>query len=45
MKSEKNMNKLVIYYSFEGNTKLMAENIAKTIDAFLLLGGPQSVAK
>ena len=30
------MKKVVIFYSFEGNTKLMAENIAKTIDADLL---------
>lgn len=30
------MKKIVIFYSFEGNTKLMAENIAKTIDADLL---------
>jgi flavodoxin len=30
------MRKLVIYYSFEGNTKLMAESIAKAVDADLL---------
>lgn len=30
------MKKLVIYYSFEGNTKLIAEDIAKAIDADLL---------
>jgi len=30
------MKKLIIYYSFEGNTKLIAENIAKTIDADIL---------
>ena len=30
------MEKIVIFYSFEGNTKLIAENIAKTIGADLL---------
>ena len=30
------MKKIVIFYSFEGNTKLIAENIAKTIGADLL---------
>ena len=30
------MKKLVIYYSFEGNTKLMAESIAKAAGAELL---------
>ena len=30
------MKNLVIYYSLEGNTKLIAENIAKKIDADIL---------
>ena len=30
------MKKLVIYYSFEGNTKLMAETMAETIQADVL---------
>ncbi len=30
------MKKLVLFYSFEGNTKRIAENIAKAIDADLL---------
>ncbi len=30
------MKKLVVYYSFEGNTKLIAEHIAKTINADIL---------
>ncbi len=30
------MKKLVIYYSFEGNTKLIAENIAKAIESDIL---------
>ena len=30
------MKTLVIYYSFEGNTKLIAENIAKAVDAEIL---------
>ena len=30
------MKKLVIYYSFEGNTKFIAENIAQAIDADIL---------
>jgi len=30
------MKKLVVYYSFEGNTKLMAESIAQTVEADIL---------
>lgn len=30
------MNALVVYFSFEGNTKLIAEKISKTIDADLV---------
>ncbi|HBR09828.1 TPA: flavodoxin, partial [Candidatus Acetothermia bacterium] len=30
------MKILVIFYSFEGNTKLIAENIAETINADIL---------
>ncbi|SMP40826.1 flavodoxin family protein [Anoxynatronum buryatiense] len=33
--------KLVIYYSLEGNTKLMAETMAKAIDADILAIAPQ----
>lgn len=35
------LKKLVIYYSLEGNTKLMAEAMAKAIDADLLSITPQ----
>jgi len=30
------MEKLIIYYSFEGNTRLIADNIAKTVEADVL---------
>ena len=30
------MKKLVIFYSFEGNTKYIAENIAEAVDADIL---------
>lgn len=30
------MKKIVIYYSFDGNTRLIAENIAKAIDSDIL---------
>ncbi|MCK5289167.1 MAG: flavodoxin, partial [Candidatus Omnitrophica bacterium] len=36
------MKKIVIFYSFEGNTKLIAESIAKTIGADLLELKPKS---
>ncbi len=39
------MKKLVIYYSFEGNTKLMAESIAKAADAELLQLKPKKEIK
>lgn len=39
------MKKIVIFYSFEGNTKLIAENIAKTIDADLLELKPKKEIK
>jgi len=42
---EKYMKKIVIFYSFEGNTKLIAENIAKTIDADLLELKPKKEIK
>lgn len=39
------MKKIVIFYSFEGNTKLIAENIAKTIGADLLELNPKKEMK
>jgi len=39
------MKTLVIFYSFEGNTKLIAENIAKTIDADILELKPKNEIK
>ena len=39
------MKKLIIYYSFEGNTKLIAENIAKTINADVLEIKPEKEIK
>ena len=30
------MKKIVVFYSFDGNTRLIAENIAKTVDADIL---------
>ena len=36
MRGEFIMNTLVVFFSFEGNTKLIAETIAKTIDADVL---------
>jgi len=39
------MKKIVIFYSFEGNTKLIAETIAKTIDADILELKPKNEIK
>lgn len=39
------MKKIVIYYSFEGNTKLIAENIATAIDADILELKPKKEIK
>ena len=39
------MKKLIIFYSFEGNTKLIAENIAKAIDADILELKPEKEVK
>ena len=39
------MKKLIIFYSFEGNTKLIAENIAKAIDADILELKPEKEIK
>jgi len=39
------MKKIVLFYSFEGNTKLIAENIAKTIDADVLELKPKEEIK
>ncbi len=39
------MKKLVIFYSFEGNTKLIAENIAQAIGADLLELKPKKKMK
>lgn len=39
------MKKLVVFYSFEGNTKLMAETIAKEIDADVLEIKPEKEMK
>ncbi|KAB3526361.1 flavodoxin family protein [Alkaliphilus serpentinus] len=42
---EKNIKKLVIYYSFEGNTKLVAEAMAEAIGADLLQLRPKKELK
>jgi len=39
------MNKLVIFYSFEGSTKLVAESIAESIDADILRLKPKNEIK
>jgi len=39
------MKKLVVYYSFEGNTKLIAENIARAIEADILELKPKTEIK
>jgi len=39
------MKKLVVYYSFEGNTRLIAENIARTIEADILELKPKKEIK
>ncbi len=39
------MKKLIIFYSFEGNTKLIAENIANEIDAEILEIKPKEEIK
>jgi len=39
------MNKIVIFYSLDGNTKLMAENIAKAAEADLLELKPKKEIK
>ncbi len=39
------MKKLIVYYSFDGNTKLIAEHIAKTIEADILELKPKDKTK